>query len=154
MTTQASAVAAPLALADLTDVSTITIGPDGGIAFDLTGRVLRGAQAAAEQVLRSWATPRGALTWAPDQGEDITRLENATAGAGMLARWRARLAAQAKRANGFVRACAVSIGYDAPTRTFAVTGALTFTDGSSAVLDVAISQASGAILSIARRLSA
>lgn len=138
---------APLALADLTDYSTLTVGPDGGVAFDITNRVIRGARAAAEQVLRSWVTTRGSLEWAPDQGENVTRLENATADALTLGRWRARLAQQAMRANGFVRACAVNIGYVAPSRTFAITAALTFNDSSKASLDVVIAQAGGAVLS-------
>lgn len=140
-----------LAIADLTDYSSVVATVDGEPGFDLTNRVIRGRDVVAEYVLRSWCSPRGSMVWAPGQGEDVTRLENSSADATTLARWRMRLMAQAKRASGFVVNCAMTIAYDNPRRAFGLVSVLTLTDGSKLGLDVTISQASGAILSISKR---
>jgi len=130
-----------LPLAQLTDYSTFT-AEDGALVFDLTGRVIRGADVVIEQVARAWVTEK--LPWDPNAGEDIGLAENTQPSARDLAWWKMRLGTVAQRID-YVQACAVTVAHDGAAKTFTARGNVTLIDGKSYPLAVQLSQASGAV---------
>lgn len=141
-----------LPLDDLTDYSTLTY-VDGLLVFDLTNRVIRGADVPIEWVLRSWVTLAGTLPWAPSEGRDITLLENTTISPGEAVRWQMALG-QTARAVDYVIECAVTVEFDDVARTFTARGNVTLVDGRSYPFAVRIGLASGTILANVPRASA
>lgn len=125
---------------ELTDLS--SFNPDG--SFGMSFREITGVRVVLEWVARSWLTPRGALVWDPNTGEDIRRMENADLSQTELGRWRRALIAQAL-AVAFVRGCDVVITIDPNTDNVTIAGALTITSVGTFPLIVRIDKANEAI---------
>lgn len=128
-----------VALADVTDYSTIVVGLNGAVAYDLTGRKIKGAPVVLERVLRSWL---GSPVWAPDRGFDITSLENGDFTPNDVATIR-KLLTDAAMSVDYVLTAAVAVSYS--NRTLRATGAITLVDGRTYPLEVPIGEVGAAI---------
>jgi len=138
--------ASPLALAKLTDYSTIVV-VNGLHRFDLTTRQIRGPRVAVEWVARAWVTQPGTLDWAPNTGVDLTLSENTTVTQLDLNGWRQKLTQAAERVD-YVLACRTALTFDAAARALTARGNLTLVDGRAYPLEVSIGLVSQAILAL------
>lgn len=129
----------PLALADVTDYSTLVVDATGGVSYDLTGQKITGARAVLEHVLRAWLGP---TVWS-DLGFDVTALENGDFTANDVASIRKALTDAAMSVDFVLTA---SVAVQLVNRTLTATGAITLIDGRTYPLEVPIAGASAAIL--------
>lgn len=136
-----------LPLAQVTDYSTIVVGPNGAVSFDLTSQRITGVRAVLEHVLRAWLGP---TVWT-DLGFDVTALENGDFTPYDLARIRKALT-DAAMAVDYVLTASVAVSL--VSRILSATGAITLIDGRTYPLEVPISGASAAILAQLARAAA
>lgn len=129
-----------LALADVSDYSTLVVGPNGAVSYDMTCARIFGARAVLEHVLRAWLGP---TVWAPDSGFDVTSLENGDWTPNDIASIRKALTDAALGVD-YVLTATVAVTF--ANRTLTATGAITLVDGRTYPLEVPIAGASAAIL--------
>lgn len=128
-----------LALEQLVDESTFTEA--GALTCDVTGRRITGRRVVLEWILRSWLQPRGKNRLAPNTGDDIRELENATLDDRKLEAWRVRLTIAAKAASiGYLASIDVTVKF--ADRTTSIAARVGLADGSTSSL--AVTLASGA----------
>lgn len=90
---------------------------------DLSWRVITGARALAESIVRRWLTPRGTLPTNADCGVDLRAALNGAITQTALYRIAEALQAEAE-ADDRVSTCAVTLSFDSTTSTLTVSAAV------------------------------
>jgi hypothetical protein len=107
------------------DVSTFTTG-----GLDQNFRVITGGIVVVEAVARRWLTPRGALFWDENAGEDVTRFVNAKMTSEM--RWSIAVALEAEALkDDRVESCSAVVSANATGKSMIVEAELLLKNGES-----------------------
>lgn len=117
-----------------TDVSTF-VDSD----LDPYFREISGTRVVAEEIMRRWLTPQGALFWDPKFGSNIRDLLSARVDRLRLFSSQASLAAQAEQ-DERVASAAVSVSFDTSTKNLRVRAEILLVDGLTFELVADVSQ--------------